>query len=281
MTAPSRTVANKRHGRERVEGRRRCSSRIRVDLDGHGLGSGARREVRADHEVVHRDREDHDRARYHRRHEQRQEHHPQRIDGGGAEVHRSLLEVLADREQPTANDDDDERDREGDVSYHLGRRTEANRGEQVREDEEERDAHDDLRRDEREQRDESRSARSPAAPAGETDRERNTDRYRYEDGKGRELQALLQRVVEIRIVHHGEIGIAPVPSGRPALGRRARPSVIEGETDRDQDRDDRPGEIASGDDPEEAGPPPGVPEPGSRAVHASPYFRIERVVTTR
>src|SRR5690348_15687341 len=107
------------HRRHGVERRRRGAARGAVDQHRDGRRRLVRRHVLRDDEVVDRQREDDDEARQDSRPEQREEDEPKGAELRGAEVARRLLVLRADREQPAPDDDDDVRDREGDLTERL------------------------------------------------------------------------------------------------------------------------------------------------------------------
>src|SRR3954447_9236223 len=134
--------------RDRVHGGKRGRSGRAVDPDRDGVRRAAAREPGADDEVVGGDGEDDGRRGDDRRRQQGKEDARERDERRGAKIGGRLLVLPSHREEPAADDDDDEGDRERHVPEDLGQRAGVDEGEDLGEDEEERDPHDDLRRDE-------------------------------------------------------------------------------------------------------------------------------------
>ena len=159
-----------------------------------------------------------------------------------AEVGRRLLVVRPDRHEPPAHDHDDVGEREGHLSDRLRGRAEPEPGQHLQEEQQQRDAHHDLGRDEREQHQRVGRARAAAAPALQPERERDADRRGHEDAQHGEEQRVLERTLQRRIVEH-----AARLAGEPARGEPlpcgAGAAVVEGEQDGDRDRDDRPQDV--------------------------------------
>ena len=97
-----------------------------------------------------------------------------------AEVGGRLLVVLADRDQAPAHDHDDVGERERHLPDRLRRRAEPDPGQHLEEQQQQRDAHHDLRRHERQQHDRVDRAAAGAAPALQAERERDAERRRDE-----------------------------------------------------------------------------------------------------
>ena len=120
----------------------------RVDLQRQRRRSGAGGEE-GDDEIVDRQRERHQRAGDHARHDQRQRHAAERLPRRGAAVARRLGQALVHAGQARAHDDGDEADAERDVReddrHHAQREVEQH------EEDQQRDAHQDLRNRDRRQ----------------------------------------------------------------------------------------------------------------------------------
>ncbi len=153
-------------GGDRVGARQRRRAGRAVDLDRHRVAAGAAREVVADHEIVDRDRKHDRRAGDDRRQKQREQHLLERHPGVAPRSAAGFFVRSADREQPTAHDHHHVGDREGHVPEDLRERAGVDEGEQVREHQKQRHAHDDLGGHQREQHQEVRRRLSRGRASG-------------------------------------------------------------------------------------------------------------------
>ena len=173
-------------------------------------------EVR-DHEVVDREGEAEQRRGEHRRREQRQRDLAERRPLVRAEVHRRLLEVAVEPDQPRLHGDDDEADDEHDVGDEDRPKPSWKTLVSVEEERQQRGAEDDLGRRHRQEDEEVRRAAAAEVVADDRERDERPERGRDER---REQADLERRDDGVRMPEHR----VPV---QPVVERELLPDVVE------------------------------------------------------
>ena len=162
-----------------------------------------------------------------------------------AEVGGRLLDVAPDRRQAPAHDQHDPRERERHLADHLRRRAQPDEAERGREEQEHADREDELGRHQRQQH--QRRSPTPAPRPAPAPHARAPARCpaasRSASTCAASTQAVLQRRLQRRVVEDAERRVLPEPAQRPALQRRARAALVEGEADRQQHRQQRPQDV--------------------------------------
>jgi GntR family transcriptional regulator/MocR family aminotransferase len=169
---------------------------------------------------------------------QQREHDPaQHRQAVDAQVGGRLLVLAAEPGQPALDDDRGPAHVPGDQAQDLGPGAQVHAGEQHREDEEHRDAEDQLGDDEGQDHHEVERRGDLAAPAVDAERERQPERDRDDRGEDGQPEGLDDRRVQLRVVQHRVIRVAEIPLPGQALVAGLRLALVEREQHRDGDRD--------------------------------------------
>src|SRR5262245_25469673 len=154
----------------------------------------------------------------------------------------------------------------------------------VREEQEHRYTHDDLRYHEGEQHEEVGARWRRPAPAGYADREEHAERHRDEHGEKRQAQALDQRGAQLRTDKQraGRVGlrVSPPPLHGEPLPHGVRSARVERDHDGYDYRQQRPRDVHPRGSGEDVRPTPGVPPPSKRRPRLLNWGRVSLLLPT-